>query len=84
MSESEITDMSPIRRKSLEHVCGVCGQRLSVKFNFEGLDDDNDDRWLELDCISCNIKKIEAREKSARNTSHDVPDDGDDAEELKQ
>jgi hypothetical protein len=41
----------PGRRKSLEHVCGVCGQRLSVKFNFEGLDDANADHWLELDCI---------------------------------
>jgi hypothetical protein len=56
---------------------------LSVKFNFEGLDDDNDDRWLELDCVSCNINKIEARQKSVRCSAEDASDDGDDVEELK-
>jgi hypothetical protein len=44
-------------------------QRLSVKFNFEGLDDPNDERWLELDCVNCSISKLENEKKSNQSLS---------------
>jgi len=54
---------------------------LAVKFNFEGLDDDNEERWLELDCVSCNIDKIDAGENATRCTDEDHSSDGE--EEVK-
>lgn len=35
-----------------------------MKFNFDTIDDPDDDRWLEFDCIKCSIQRIECEEQS--------------------
>lgn len=35
-----------------------------MKFNFDTVNDPDDDRWLEFDCVKCSIERLEREEQS--------------------